>query len=107
MRRRQFLAAAGVGVAAGAIPTVTGLSPALGTEPRLMDARMADAVVRNYLINTKMFYATQVYKHTDAVIDLLTELGVRSVRERVTVGNSLGTRAQLYAMPRLASRGIK
>ena len=107
MRRRQFLAAAGVGVAAGAIPTVTGLSPALGTEPRLMDARMADAVVRNYLINTKMFYATQVYKHTDAVIDLLTELGVRAIRERVTTGTSLGTRAQLYAMPRLAGHGVK
>lgn len=108
MRRRQFLSAAGTGVAAGAFATMTPSALALGSPAgRMMPTRMADGLVRNYLINTKLFYATEVYKHTDAVIDLLTELGVRGVRERVTTGTSLGTRAQLYAMPRLAQRGIR
>ena len=112
MKRRQFLSAAGAGTAASLLPagpahaasiaSVGGLS---GTS--LLPARMADLVPQNYLVNTKMFYATQVYQHTDAITDLLAELGGRGIRERITTGTSLGTRAQLYAMPRLANRGVK
>nr|MBA2509386.1 hypothetical protein [Nocardioidaceae bacterium] len=32
-------------------------------------ARRADAICDNYLLNTKIFYANAVYKHTDAVMD--------------------------------------
>ncbi len=108
MKRRHFLSAMGAGAAATVLPvgSAAALSGQSVTKASLQP-RMADAVCRNYMVNTKIFYATQVYKHTDAVVDLLTELGARSVRERVTTGTSLGTRAQLYAMPRLASRGVK
>ncbi len=70
-------------------------------------ARPADAVVDAYAVNTKLFYASQVYGYTEAVVDLLTELGVRTVRERVTTGNSRGALAQRAAMPQLAERGIR
>ncbi len=56
-----------------------------------MPAQMADLLPQNYMLNTKIFYEPKVYGHTDAVIDLLTELGARTIRERVTTGTSLGT----------------
>ena len=69
---------------------------------------MADDLCESYAVNTKLFYDTRVYGYTDAVIDLLTELGVRTVRERVTTGISAGAAsAATYAMPRLVERGIR
>lgn len=112
MRRRDFLSAAGLGAASAAVPLGLGgvaADAALQSADRLTSvrARRADAICDNYMINTKIFYAQAVYKHTDAVMDLLKELGVRVIRERVTTGSSLGTQNQLRAMPRLARRGIK
>ena len=113
MKRREFLSAASVGAATSLLPAGPAQAAAPAKLPgrlggaTVLAAQMADLIPQNYMINTKMFYATQVYQHTDAIIDLLTELGGRSIRERVTTGTSLGTRAQMYAMPRLANRGIK
>ncbi|CAN5814062.1 hypothetical protein BH20ACT6_BH20ACT6_07330 [soil metagenome] len=112
MRRREFLSAAGVGVASAALPLGVSTDTAEAAElaaGRLtwVRARRADRICDNYLINTKIFYANAVYKHTDAVMDLLEELGVRVIRERITTGSSAGTQNQLRAMPRLARRGIK
>ncbi|MDQ3466330.1 MAG: hypothetical protein M3500_16970, partial [Actinomycetota bacterium] len=69
--------------------------------------RWADEVCQAYAINTKTFYASRVYGYTDAVIDLIDELGVRTVRERAATGQSEGARAQRAAMPRLAARGVR
>ncbi len=69
--------------------------------------RWSEEVCQAYAVNTKTFYASRVYGHTDAVIDLLDELGVRTVRERVATGDSPGARKQRYAMPRLADRGVR
>ncbi len=118
MRRREFLSAASAGVAAGLLPTGLGGTPFAAAASASASAsastltltsapRMADALCRNYMVNTKMYHAPTVYGHTDAVIELLTELGVRTVRERVTTGRSQGTKNQLYAMPRLARSGVR
>jgi hypothetical protein len=85
--------------ASGAVPTGMTAAP--------VAARMADALTNNYMVNTKIFYAPTVYGHTEAVMDLLRELGVRIIRERITTGTSIGTRNQLYAMPRLAAAGCR
>ncbi len=113
--RRAFLR---TGFAAGSLAVVsatTGMRGPLGSSqpafadvtPPLVPARMAEDLCGSYLINTKLFYATKVYKHTDAVIDLLKELGARGIREHVTVGKSIGTRNQQYAMPVLAAAGCR
>ena len=110
MKRRQFLSSLGAGAVAGLLPTGSANAFMAGQRPRLValaQPRMADEVCKNYLINTKIFYAPTVYGHTDAVVDLLVDLGVRGIRERVTTGTSLGTKAQLNAMPRLANQGVK
>ncbi|MGI8433624.1 MAG: hypothetical protein ACR2LE_02655 [Nocardioidaceae bacterium] len=111
--RRAFLA---LGV--GAV-VVTGAVRCAQPEPGLplgpvdpasiptVPAHPADSLCESYAVNTKLFYASQVYAHTDAVIDLLHELGVRTIRERVTTGTSPGALAQRYAMPRLAELGIR
>ena len=70
-------------------------------------AARADSLCESYLVNTEIRFATSVYAHTDAVIELLRELGVRIVRERVTASQSGGTRNQQYAMPLLAQAGIR
>ncbi len=112
MDRRGFLS---LGMIAAAT-TVVGSDSAFYTNPRgmqgdsafsLVPARRADALCQSYCINTKLFYQASVYSHTDAVIDLLKDLGARIVRERVTTGNSLGARQQQYAMPRLADAGTR
>jgi len=72
-----------------------------------MAARKADAVCEAYMVNTKLFYNDKVYGHTEAVVDLLRELGVRIVRERITTGSSSGTRKQQRAMLELAGAGIR
>jgi len=110
MRRREFLSAVGFSAASTVLPGAVIAATSTGARARdlvPMPARMADLLPQNYMLNTKIFYEPKVYGHTDAVIDLLTELGVRTIRERVTTGTSLGTRNQLYAMPRLAATGTK
>ncbi len=72
-----------------------------------MAARWSDEVCQAYAINTKTFYASRVYRYTDAVIDLIDELGVRTIRERAVTGSSRGARSQRYAMPMLIDRGIR
>ncbi len=67
----------------------------------------ADDLCEAYAINTKLFYAPEVYGNTDAVIALLDELGVRTVRERLATGSSPGALSQRDAMVRLAERGIR
>ncbi|MBA2767639.1 MAG: hypothetical protein H0U35_00620 [Sporichthyaceae bacterium] len=108
MRRRDFLSTVGVGAAGATLPWGAVSSAALplrGLAP--IPARRADEIVKNYLVNTKIFYAHTAYGHTGAVMDLLTELGVRVIRERITTGSSLGTQNQLRAMPQLARKGIR
>ncbi len=116
MRRRTFLSTVGLGASGAVLPggaahaaIGSGLTDGslAGAALRPVPARMADKLCSNYMVNTKLFYASQVYGHTEAVVDLLTELGVRTIRERVTTGSSTGTKKQLRAMPRLASRGIR
>ncbi len=70
-------------------------------------ARRADDICESYMVNTKLFYRDTVYGHTDAVVDLLQELGVRIVRERITTGTSTGTRNQQRAMLALAGSGTR
>lgn len=70
-------------------------------------ARMSESLCESYLVNTKHFYTNSVYQHTDAVVGLLKELGVRAVRERITTGTSTGTRNQQSAMLRLAASGTR
>lgn len=70
-------------------------------------ARSADDVCNAYAVNTKLFYNTSVYGYTTQIVELLTELGVRTVRERMTTGTSPGARKQQAAMPRLARHGIR
>jgi len=108
MKRRAFLSGASLSAAASLLPLQSAhaagrLSTAVATAP--VAARMADKLCDSYMVNTKVFYAHTVYGHTDAVIDLLAELGARSVRERLTTGSHGGTRNQLYAMPKLAALG--
>ncbi|MDQ3664743.1 MAG: hypothetical protein M3353_08820 [Actinomycetota bacterium] len=104
--RRGFL-----GLTAAAVAGAAGVRAAQTWTPDLpvvlSAARPADGVCEAYAVNTKLFYANRVYGYTDGVVDLLTELGVRTVRERVTTGSSPGALAQLAAMPRLAERGIR
>lgn len=111
MKRREFLSAMGLGTAGAVLAPGGAAASATATvsskAPAPMAARMADALCSSYMMNTKIFYANTAYGHTEAVMDLLTELGVRVIRERVTTGTSLGTKNQLYAMPRLADRGVK
>jgi len=110
--RRAFLGLGFGGLAvAGAVVAKELLdSPPAGVDGLPLPAAspgMADDLCKSYAINTKLFYDTQVYGQTDAVIELLSELGVRTVRERVATGTSPGALAQRYAMPRLAERGIR
>ncbi len=111
MKRRAFLSTMGLGAAGAVLPLGTAGTATAARLPlrglASVPVRMADDLCNSYMLNTKLFYAPTVYGHTDAVMDLLTELGVRSIRERITTGTSLGTRNQLYAMPRLADRGVK
>jgi len=73
----------------------------------MMPARMADDVCETYMVNTKLWWKDSVYGHTDAVVNLLKDLGVRIVRERLTTGTSTGTRNQQRAMLALAASGCR
>src|SRR3712207_8673970 len=55
-------------------------------------------------INIKSSYATSLYQYADAVFDLITDLGVRTVRERVTTGSSLGAQQQRAMLDRKSTR---
>ncbi len=100
--RREFLGLGMLAACAGSSSCIPASDP-----ERPTGARRSEEICQAYAVNTKTFYASRVYGHSDAVIDLLDELGVRIVRERATVGSSTGARNQQYAMPRLAERGIR
>ncbi|MBA3630172.1 MAG: hypothetical protein H0W55_10955 [Actinobacteria bacterium] len=104
MDRRMFLASGAMSLLS--LKAVSGTAFA-GTTLPLMPARMAESLCESYMVNTKIFYASSVYGHTDAVVDLLKDLGVRTVRERISTGTSSGTRNQQSAMLRLAAAGTK
>jgi hypothetical protein len=72
-----------------------------------LPAHWSDDLCESYAINTKSFYATSVYQYADAVFDLITDLGVRTVRERVTTGSSLGALQQQATLIRLAESGVR
>ena len=111
-RRAVLALGAGAVVSCGVGAAAAGYLPEPGTwfgADDVLDiaSGRSDDVCESYAVNTKLFYASQVYAQTDAVIDLLTELGVRTVRERVATGSSPGALNQRYAMPLLAERGIR
>ena len=105
MLRRDFLTLGLTSMASAALPPET-VHAAAAALPR-MQARMSDSICESYLVNTKFFFKDTVYGHTDAVINLLEDLGVRIVRERITTGTSIGTRKQQHAMLQLAKHGIR
>ncbi|MBA2638950.1 MAG: hypothetical protein H0U77_02930 [Nocardioidaceae bacterium] len=108
MIRRDFLTLGVASLASAAAPTTGALGgPSAAVALAPVTARTADEVCQSYMVNTKLFYKDTVYGHTDAVLDLLDDLGVRIVRERVTTGTSIGTRNQQRAMIELARRGVR
>ncbi len=68
---------------------------------------MADDVCESYMVNTHLSFTNSPYIYTDAVVNLLKDLGVRIVRERLTTGTSTGTRNQHQAMLALAKSGCR
>ncbi len=115
MRRRNFLSLGVTSMASLAVPAHSASAALTAGQDGsgaaralpLMRARMADEIPQSYMVNTKLFYRDTVYGHTDAVVDLLKELGVRIVRERITTGTSTGTDKQHRAMLRLANAGVR
>ena len=102
--RRAVLTAGLVATAA----VVTGSAPLRRTSTTLVSrVYWADELCDSYAVNTKSFFARSVYRHTDAVFDLLTDLGVRTVRERVATGSSPGAQQQRAMQVRLANAGIR
>ncbi|MBA2767851.1 MAG: hypothetical protein H0U35_01730, partial [Sporichthyaceae bacterium] len=93
--RRDFLALSLLSLATGC----TGAPDGSRSQPTfarrgLHGVRRADDVVQAYAINTKSYYASSVYRYTDGLVDLLDELGVRTVRERAVTGTSAGAHLQ-------------
>ncbi|MEO8329597.1 MAG: hypothetical protein ABI586_06305 [Candidatus Nanopelagicales bacterium] len=78
-------------------------------DPSLPDvaAARADDLCESYLVNTKTFYAPTVYGWTEAVVDLVRELGAQIVRERVAIGSSPGAIKQRSAMTGLLAAGVR
>lgn len=72
-----------------------------------LHAHWSDDLCENYAINTKSFYARSLYRYADAVLELITDLGVRTVRERVTTGSSLGAQQQRAMQIKLAASGVR
>jgi hypothetical protein len=101
--RRAVLAA---GLAATAA-VVTGSAPRRRTSSLGVRTYWSDELCDSYAINIKSFFATSVYRHADAVFDLITELGVRTVRERVATGSSAGAQQQRAMQVRLANAGVR
>lgn len=109
MDRRRFLSATALTTAAY---VSGGLSPAGATARQAaplapQSARMADSLCDAYMINTRIFHATKIYRHTDAVIDLVRDLGARNVRERIITGSSTAATNQRRAMLELAQDGVR
>jgi hypothetical protein len=101
--RRAVLTA---GVAAAAAVVAGGAQ--VGREStRGLRAQWSDDLCESYAINIKSFYARSVYQYADAVFELITDLGVRTVRERVTTGSSLGVEQQRAMQVRLAESGVR
>lgn len=111
MLRRDFLTLGLTSMASAALPLHAQAAAAAATGApaalRLMPAKMSDAICESFMVNTKIFYKDTVYGHTGAVCDLLKDLGVRVVRERITTGRSLGTQKQQSAMLHLAEHGVR
>ncbi len=112
MHRRTFLSAGAaslltVGTVDVARAGQTATPALLPSALSLVPAQPAESLCESYMVNTKIFYGNGIYRHTDAVVSLLRELGVRTVRERITTGTSTGTRAQQSAMLRLSGYGTK
>lgn len=111
--RRCFLA---VGLAAMAVPvgqrmlgpTASGVVQLATEGLQAVPARMADEICDSYLVNTRCLYGDTVYKYTDAVVQLVQELGARVVRERVVPkpGTTNALRQQ-RAMSTLAASGVR
>ena len=101
--RRAILTA---GIAAAAT-VATGDVPVRRESTLGLRAHWSDDLCESYAINTKSFYATSVYQYADALFDLITDLGVRTVRERVTTGSSLGAQQQRAMLVRLAESGVR
>lgn len=105
MERRAFLASGAISVLS--LRQAGGTAALATTTLPSISARTSESLCESYMVNTRTFYNTRVYQHTDAVVDLLKELGVRAVRERITTGTSTGTRKQHDAMLRLAAVGTR
>jgi hypothetical protein len=101
--RRAVLAA---GLAATAA-VVTGSAPIRRASSLGMTAHWADELCENYAINIRSFFATSVYRYSDAVFDLISDLGVRTVRTRVATGSSPGAEQQRAMQVRLAKAGVR
>ncbi len=110
MIRRDFLSLGVATLATTTLPARTAAAVAPTTLPAAlttMPARMADDVCDSYMVNTHTYFSNSPYIHTDAVINLLKDLGVRIVRERLTTGTSTGTQRQHKAMLALAKSGCR
>src|SRR4051812_18141467 len=88
---RRAVLTAGIAVVAA---VVAGDAPVRRESTAGLRAYWSDDLCENYAINIKSFYANSVYQYADALFDLITDLGVRTVRERVTTGSSLGAQQQ-------------
>ncbi|CAN5414564.1 hypothetical protein BH24ACT12_BH24ACT12_16140 [soil metagenome] len=110
MIRRDFLSLGVATLATTTLPVRTAAAVAPTTLPAALTtmlARMADDVCDSYMVSTKLFYKNSVYGYTDAVVNLLKDLGVRIVRERLMTGTSIGTSKQKSAMIALAKSGCR
>ncbi len=70
-------------------------------------ASMAEDLCASYCLNTKTYFTSTVYGQTAAVVDLVRELGVRIIRERIVAGSSTAARTQQQAMLDLANSGVR
>jgi hypothetical protein len=102
--RRAVLTA---GIAAAAAAVAAGDAPIRHESTRRLRAHWSDDLCESYAINIKSSYATSVYQYADALFDLIADLGVRTVRERVTTGTSLGAQQQREMLVRLAESGVR
>lgn len=70
----------------------------------LVDAREADTLAETFSVNTHLTFLTSGYQNWQAVVDLVTALGARCIRERWGTGSPPG---QISAMQDLAAVGIR
>lgn len=101
---RRALLTAGIATTAA---IASGSAPVRRTPTVAAHTHWTDDLCESYAINTKSFYATSVYQYSDALFDLITDLGVRTVREKVTTGASPGAEQQRSLLLRLAESGVR